>query len=458
MAQAKFPAKFSFGASTAAYQIEGAWLQDNKSMSNWDNIAHSSMIGDNTTGDVVCNSYNLYHKDIAIMKEYGIKHYRMSISWPRILPFGFAGSAVNMKGVEHYRDLFRELLKAGITPYVTLFHSDLPSYLFIIGTGLTDPDFVNDFTNYADICYKYFGDLVKYWFTFNEPWCAAVFDPTEPQEEPTRPYLIGHQLLLAHASAVDLYRRKYKTEQKGMIGWVLNSEMFFPKDPSKKADIDAADRALTMQIDWFSEPLFTGDYPQKLKDIVKDRLPKFTGAQRDMLKGSADFYALNHYFTFLTEPERVSGEKVGESFWNDRNIKTSFDPAWKLTDTYWSIVPEGFYGLIKRVHDKWVKDSGIEIYITENGAAINEMNITAANNDKVRLDYLQRYISMLDKAITEGVRITKYFIWSLLDNFEWGSGVSKRFGIIRVEYGTDNPQRIPKGSLKWYSELIKSVA
>jgi len=448
----KFPRNFEFGASTAAFQIEGAILADGKSLSVWDNIAHSGMIWDNTTADTVDNSYYLYREDIALMKEAGFKNYRMSIAWSRILPYGVKGSNVNMKAIEHYRTQFKALLEAGITPFVTLFHNDMPINMYLYGKGYVDPDFVDDFVNYADICFKYFGDLVKYWFTFNEPWCLAVLDTFEPHEENTKPYQVGHTLLLSHASTVNLYRTKYKPTQNGKIGWVLNSEFYFPKDKNKPEDVEAAARGLAFQFDWFAEPLFTGEYPSRMIEILGDRLPKFTDEEKKLLKGSLDFFAMNHYFSYLTEPAKTTDNLKG--FWNDWNLKTSYDPNWILTDTGWPIVPEGLHGLITHVHEKFLKGTNLELYITENGAAIKENNISEALDDKMRIEYLHKYLGVVSKAIQEGVNITKYFIWSLLDNFEWGSGVSKRFGIVRVEYG-ENPKRIPKGSMKWYSELIK---
>ena len=452
---AKFPREFEFGASTAALQIEGAILEDGKPMSVWDNYAHSGMIWDNSTTDIVDDSYHLFHQDIALMKEYGLKNYRMSISWSRIIPYGILGSKINQKGIDHYRKQFTALLEAGITPYVTLFHNDMPINMVINGEGYTDVDFVDEFTHYAQTCFSHFGDLVKNWFTFNEPWCLAVLDTFEPQEEATKPYQVGHALLLAHAEAVKLYRTKFQAKQKGKIGWVLNSEMYLPKDPNNPEHVEATKRALAFQFDWFAEPLVTGDYPPVMRQILGDRLPKFTEEQKKKLIGAQDFFAMNHYFTFLAEPEKTS--KVGSGFWQDRNIKTSYDESWKRTDTDWPIVPEGFHLLIMHAYEKFVKGTNLEMMITENGAALREENMTAALYDSVRVDYLHRYVSEIVRAIEKGVPITKYFVWSLLDNFEWGSGVSKRFGLIRVEYG-DNPKRIAKGAMRWYSELIKSFA
>jgi len=454
----KFPKKFEFGVSTAAFQIEGAWLADNKSLSIWDNLAHSGLVVANSTDpDIGDDSYNKYLEDIALMKDYGIKNYRMSIAWTRIVPNGTNGSRVNQKGIDHYKKLFRDLTRAGITPYVTLYHNDMPAYLYIQGTGYTDPDFIEDFKYYADVCFKEFGDLVKYWFTFNEPWVLAVLDEYTPEEVMTKPYDIGHALLLAHAHTVKLYREKYQNQQKGKIGWVFNAEMYFPKDVNKKEDVEAAERALMFQLDWFCEPMFSGDYPQKMKEIInadgKGRMKSFTEAEKNLLKGSMDFYALNHYFTWLAEPAR----KTGAGFDYDRNVNLTFDSNWNQTDMEWSIVPEGLHRLIMYIHGKWLNNTNMELFITENGAAIkNESDINSIKIDKARIEYLHGYLGAVEEAIIKGVNITKYFVWSLLDNFEWGSGFSKKFGIVRVELDK-NAKRIAKGSMKWYSELIKDL-
>eukprot|EP00826_Nyctotherus_ovalis_P060632 TRINITY_DN852_c0_g1_i1.p1 TRINITY_DN852_c0_g1~~TRINITY_DN852_c0_g1_i1.p1 ORF type:complete len:497 (+),score=119.50 TRINITY_DN852_c0_g1_i1:207-1697(+) len=447
---AKFPTNFEFGVSTAAYQIEGGWLEGGKSLSTWDNLVHSGAVVDGSTGDVADDSFHKYHEDIALMKEYGIKNYRMSVSWSRIVPRGNKGTPVNMLAIEHYRRQFQALISVGITPYVTLYHNVMPANLYINGTGYTDPDFVEDFVYYGDVCFKYFGDLVKYWFTFNEPWCQAVFESCTPEEVNTKPYLITHAILLAHAKTADVYKKQYQPTQKGKIGIVLNTEVYYPKNPRNWPDVLAAVRARVFQLDWYAHPLFTGEYPDIMKEIVKDRLPKFTEEEKKLLNNSLDFYAFNSYFPQLAE--RGSNKKEG--FEHDRNTKFSAHPSWRITDMGWGVYPKSFYDILIFTHEMWLQYTNLEVFIAESGTAVKERNMREALDDKLRVDYLQTYMEQMTKAMDKGMNVTKFFVWSLLDNFEWGSGLSKKFGLVRVEYDR-NQKRVPKKSIAWYYALIR---
>ena len=451
----KFPPGFKFGAATAAFQIEGAWLQDGKSPSIWDNVAHlPNYTADGRYADISADSYNRYLEDIELLKNAGIKHYRMSISWPRIVPKGSAGSPINDKAVKRYREMFQAMLDAGITPYVTLYHWDLPAVLTIDKYGIVDRYFVQDFTYYAKACFEQFGDLVKYWFTFNEPWCVStVVNDFKKRDEGTKPYLIAHNTLLAHAATVKMYREQFKSKQGGQIGIVLNPDMYYPKNPNNPSDVEAAKRATDFTLGWFADPVFYGDYPEVMKKRVGDRLPKFTEAEKALLKGSTDFFGLNHYMGFLTEDDPV---KKNPSYWNDRGIITSSKPEWKKTDMGWPVVPEGIHDMIVEIHRRYLKDAGnMPIMITENGMANREPTEKESKNDTPRIEYMSEYLKNIEKAIdVEKINVTGYFTWTLIDNFEWREGFSKRFGIVRVEFN-DIPVRIPKASYYWYAEFIK---
>ena len=451
----KFPAGFKFGASTAAFQIEGAWLQDDKAPSIWDNLAHlPDYTADGSNADIAADSYNRYLEDIELLKNAGIKHYRISISWPRIIPKGHADAPINSKAVKRYREMLQAMLDAGITPYVTLYHWDLPILLTIQKYGIVDKYFVSDFTNYAKVCFEQFGDLVKNWFTFNEPWCMAVIlNDFKKRDESAKPYLIAHNTLLAHAATVKLYREQFKSKQGGQIGIVLNADMSYPKDPSNPLDVEAAKRALDFSLGWFADPVFFGDYPEVMKKRVGDRLPKFTEAEKALLTGSNDFFALNHYTSSLTENDPVKREPT---YWNDRGIITSHKPEWKKSDMGWPIVPEGIHDLIVEIYKRYLKDANnMPIMITENGMANKEPSEKEAKDDTPRIEYLDGYLKNVEKAIdVEKVNVSGYFVWSLLDNFEWREGLSKRFGIVRIEF-TNKPVRIPKASYNWYAEFIK---
>ncbi len=448
----KFPKGFKFGTSTAAFQVEGAWLQDGKSLSAWDNLAHlPGFTSDGLAPDVGADSYNRYPEDIALMKSAGIKHYRMSIAWTRILPAARDGSPVNAVAVEHYREMLKAFIDAGITPYVTLIHGDLPMLMYLHGYGHADKYFVNDFRYYADVCFQRFGDLVKNWFTFNEPWCIAVFEGCKPEECSTMPYLVAHNVLLAHAAAVKLYRQKYAPSQGGKVGIVLNTDMFYPKDATNAKDKEAAERALAFYLGWFAEPIFSGDYPAVMKTKLGKRLPQFTEEQKAMLKGSADFFALNHYSSVVCEDGRA---KEGNNYWNDMNVSMSNRKEWKLTDMGWAIVPEGIHDILVEIYKRYTRATGVPIYVTENGMANKETTREAGINDTPRIEYYQAYLKNVERAANEdGVNVQGYFAWSLLDNFEWGAGFTKRFGLVRVEVG-EVPVRIPKKSLIWYRDFI----
>jgi beta-glucosidase/6-phospho-beta-glucosidase/beta-galactosidase len=448
----QFPENFIWGAATAAAQIEGGWIEEGKSPSVWDNLSHlPGFIADGSNTEVGPDSYHRFKEDIKIMKDHGIKHYRMSISWPRIIPQGIKGKPVNSKGIEYYREVFQTLLDNDITPYVTLYHWDLPTNLVLKGRGIYTKYFVEDFLYYADVCFKEFGDLVKYWFTFNEIWVMALLMPMKDRDRGDMPYKIAHNSLLAHAHAVKLYREKYNTDGKGKIGIVLNSSMMYPK--KEGVDEEARKRALIYSLDWIAHPVFTGDYPQIMVDTAKDRMPKFTEKEKELLKGSIDFIGINHYFSELCEADN---NEMHADYWTDRNVKTSYNPDWKKTDSGWPIVPEGLRDLLLYIHENWTHDTKIPIWVTENGLSLKEENINSAVHDIGRVEYHNAYIKAMGEAISKGARVEAYFVWSLLDNFEWWSGYSKRFGMIRVEY-TNPPKRIAKGSLKWYGEFIKSA-
>lgn len=449
---ARFPPEFSFGASVSALQTEGAWLTDGKSLTVWDNLARViNYVSDKTTTETTCNSYYMFDRDIAILKLYGIKHYRMSIQWTRVMPRAKAGTPINQKAVDFYRHMLTALREAGIEPYANLYHNDMPAALLFAGYGKMDPDFPKHFAYYADQCYRLFGDLVKYWFTFDEPWCQSAQGRYESDEQNTKPYTIGYYMLLAHAEAVKVYREKYQAKQGGKIGINLNGEMFWPKNPNSAADKVAAFRNLMFQIGWFWQPIATGDYPEVMKQQVGNRLPAITPEQGAKLKGSADFFALNHYSSWLVQD---GGHTERKTYEDDVNTTNSYDPSWKVSNIGFSIVPEGMHDLLLFLHETWLKTTGLPVFITENGISVTEDKISDAVNDSERIDFMAKYLRSLGKAIEDGVNVQKYFAWTLLDNFEWGHGLTSRFGLTRVEY-KDGYKRIPKASLKWYSELIK---
>eukprot|EP00826_Nyctotherus_ovalis_P054143 TRINITY_DN7079_c0_g4_i3.p1 TRINITY_DN7079_c0_g4~~TRINITY_DN7079_c0_g4_i3.p1 ORF type:complete len:272 (+),score=99.67 TRINITY_DN7079_c0_g4_i3:27-818(+) len=244
------------------------------------------------------------------------------------------------------------------------------------------------------------------------------------------------------SAASDVYKRQ-----------VLNSSMMYPKKNDSESDRKAAERGMIYSLDWIAHPVFTGDYPQIMKDRAKGRMPEFTEDEKKLLINSTDFLGINHYFSELcTEGHNTDPHE----YWGDRNVDTSKDPKWKRTDSDWPIVPEGMHDLLMYMYNKWTKKANIPIWVTESGMSLKEESRDAGVNDEGRIDYHKQYIAAMGRAMKDGANVGAYFVWSLLDNFEWWSGYSKRFGMVRVEY-TDPPQRFAKNSLRWYGEFIKNV-
>lgn len=385
-----FPPGFVWGAATAAYQIEGAVAQDGRQPSMWDTFVQiPGNIANGDTGDVACDHYNRYKEDVQLMKDMGLQSYRYSISWSRVLPEG--RGEVNAKGLEFYKDLTDELLANGITPAVTLYHWDLPEALSKQGGWLNEST-VEAFAEFSDVMFDALGDKVKLWFTLNEPWTTSIAGYGQGQHAPglkdmaENPYLSGHNQLLGHAAAVKVYREKYAATQGGKIGLVLSTEWKEPLCRSQ-GDKEAAERSLIWYLAWFADPIYKGDYPEAMKERVGDRLPVFTEAQKADLKGSSDFFGINHYATNLLQDPT---EKIGAgNYFADLNGWIMMDPRWPMGDASWlSVVPWGMRRLLR-----WIKEryDDPEIYVTENGLSVpgeSEMKLADALNDTERIDYL----------------------------------------------------------------------
>ena len=448
---AKFPKDFKFGAATAAFQVEGAWLSDGKAPSVWDNLAHlPGYTADNQAPDIAADSYNRYKEDIDLLVAAGIKHYRMSISWPRIVPRGRAGKKVNQLAIKRYKEMFEYMKEKGVTPYVTLYHWDMPAVLQLQGYGFVDRYFVRDFLYYANISFHEFGTYVKHWFTFNEPWCICMLNDFKEREKAEKPYNISYHILVAHAKTVELYRQVYKEKDNGQIGIVFNMDMTYPKDPNNPKNVEAAYRALNFSLGWFADPIFFGDYPQIMRERVGNRLPTFSDEEKKLLKGSIDFFAFNHYTSWLYEDGNA---KEQTDYYSDMNVTSSAKPEWNFTDMHWPIVPEGMHDLLVRINERYLKEIDMKIYITENGMANKEQTREKAMNDQPRINYMERYLQNVEKAINENIKVDGYFTWSLLDNFEWREGFTKKFGIVRVNFES-NSTREPKASYYWYKKFI----
>lgn len=457
-----FPKNFMWGTATASYQIEGASNEDGRGLTIWDAFSHTpGKIINDDNGDVAVNHYHLFEKDIQLIKNMNVKYYRFSIAWSRILPNG--KNSINQKGIDFYNKIIDLLIKENIQPLVTLYHWDLPLSLQIEHDGWVDQTgtVVDAFVNYSNICFNEFGDRVKYWLTFNEPWCVCLLGYGNGEHAPGRckkpnvePYLAGHSILIAHAKTVNLYRNNYQEIQSGKIGITLNCDWREPKACNNqdlfKKNQEAAERSLLFNLGWFADPIYFGDYPKIMRDTCGCRLPTFSDEEKKILQGSSDYFGLNHYSTMLTMTRDDKYDSL--SFWDDENVELSSDVEWKKTDMGWNVVPWGLRKLLCWINKRYNPNGGI--IITENGCANKEESEESGKNDTFRVEFLHGYITEVCKAINEGVPVKGYFVWSLLDNFEWAFGYGKRFGLHWINYET--LQRVPKLSSKWFSNLTKS--
>lgn len=463
---ALFPSEFMWGTATAAYQIEGAAAEDGRKPSIWDKFsAEPGKVTNGDSGKVACDHYHRFREDVRLIAALGTKYYRFSISWPRVLPDGSKGVA-NEKGLTFYSDLIDALLAQNIVPVVTLYHWDLPVSVSEATNGgwIGDGTVADEFAAYARLCFDRFGDRVKWWITLNEPWCSSVLGYSTGEHAPGKtdaadkdPYLAAHNLLRAHAKAARIYRDDFVAKQRGKLGITLNSEWSEPIDDSTEAQ-QGSKRDMDFNLGWFAHPIYKGDYPSVMRQVVGDRLPKFTDEELDDLKGSSDFFGLNHYSTRYARgirastntDEQPSNSDVGRTFFDDEAVIKEDDPSWDRTDMGWAIVPWGLRKLLAYIQKEYAPSGGI--IITENGLAAHEPNLSAARNDAMRISYYKNYISEAHKAIEDDkVDLRGYFLWSLMDNFEWAFGYSKRFGLYYVDYKT--LEREPKPAVAWYAKV-----
>lgn len=440
----EFPADFEWGCATAAAQIEGAATEDGKGESVWDRF--SGVPGKVENGDtpaVACDHYHRFKEDVALMASLGLKHYRLSLSWPRIMPTG--RGPVNRAGIAFYRGLLSELKAAGVSPMVTLFHWDLPQALQEEG-GWLNRRIAYDFAAYARVCYAELGDLVDQWITHNEP--AVVVDlgygngvHAPGLNRPDVSLQAAHHLLLGHGLAVRAFR---ESGLKGRIGLTLSMSDCYPAS-SKPEDARVADLAHKLGPAWYADPAVKGSYPSDAMEHVKrlGRAPQTEDGDMAVIRQPLDFLGVNYYFGWRCSARPQAGDPEGFACeWGIGLPKTAMG---------WDILPEGLYRLLKRLAADY---PGLPLYITENGAAFEDRPAPSGEvDDPDRLEYLRAHFAAAHRAISEGVPLKGYYVWSLLDNFEWAYGYSKRFGIVRVDYGTQ--KRTVKKSGLWYKEVMR---
>ncbi|XP_061353580.1 beta-glucosidase 12-like [Gastrolobium bilobum] len=402
------------------------------------------------------------------MKDIGFDAYRFSISWSRVLPGGNLSSGINSQGIVYYDNLINELLSKGLKPFVTLFHYDLPESLENAYGGFLSPQIVKDFTDFAEVCFKAFGDRVKYWITLNGPsifsqqgYTKGLYAPGRCSnwlplnctggDSSTEPYLVFHHQLLAHAATVKVYREKYQSTQGGHIGLIQAIDWVIPLSQST-ADIDAASRAIAFMLDWCMEPLNSGSYPVEMVHYVGERLPKFSKEQSDMMKNSFDFVGINYYSTAYATDAECPIEK--KTYLTDFCAELTYErdgiPIGPKAASEWIyLYPQGIEEVLLYIKNKF---NNPVIYITENG--YDDFNDGKGSlEDQERIDCYIQHLSFVQSAILNGVDVKGYFAWSLLDNFEWSDGYTVRFGIVYVNY-TDGLKRYPKDSAKWFKRFL----
>ena len=439
----QFPDTFLWGASTSAYQIEGSPLADGAGPSIWQRFAHSpGRTTNGDTGDIACDHYNRWKDDVALMSELGLQAYRFSISWSRILPQGTG--AINEAGLDWYERLVDALLAAHIMPNATLFHWDLPAALDDRG-GWLNRDVADWFGDYAAAVFNRLGDRIPMWATLNEPWVVTDGGYLHGALAPGHRNLFEapiatHNLMRAHGRGVQAFRAEAR---KGQIGLVVNLE---PKDPASDSQLDAAaaqrgDAYMNRQ---FLDPVFLGKYPDEMTDIFGVAWPEFPADDFNLIGQKIDFLGINYYTRGVVRDDPTA-----------LPVRIAYvrQPEHAYTETGWEMHPPSLTRTLLWVTERYGR---IPLYITENGAAIYDAphTIDGRVDDPLRVWYFREHIKAAHDAMTQGADLRGYFAWSLLDNYEWSLGFSKRFGIVHVNYATQ--ERTPKASARYYSEIIRS--
>ena len=445
-----FPKNFIWGVAGAAYQVEGAWNEDGKGPSIWDTYTHSrrSPVHHHENGDVACDSYHRIKEDVALLVEMGVKAYRFSISWPRVIPDGIGD--VNPKGLSFYSELVDELIANNIEPMVTLYHWDLPQHVFDKG-GWLNSDIIGWFDKYTRTVVEALSDRVTYWMTFNEPQCFIGLGYYNGSHAPflnmsdRDVILMSHNVLLAHGTAVRTIRKYAK--KTPMVAFAPTGPSVLPKDESEDAIEEARrktfefnDFGYILSNSWWADPIFLRKFPDGAKEFFGDDLPDFTEEEWDIVSTPLDFYGCNIYFSMkskedflITAPKPL--EKTGEG----------------LTAIDWIITPEVLYWSAKFFYERYK----LPIMITENGCAMCDwVMLDGKVHDAQRIDFTTKYLREYHRAAEENIPLLGYIHWSFMDNFEWGLGYDARFGLVHVDYYTQ--KRTLKDSAYWYRDVIAS--
>eukprot|EP00250_Pteridium_aquilinum_P032911 c4941_g1_i1 orf=59-1624(+) len=463
LTRSDFPDDFTFGALTWAVKHEGAAVQDGKGKNIWDNFAVTSgMVSDGSSPDQGGYEYYKYEEDVKLVSGLGMNAFRLSIAWSRIFPKGTG--TVNTAAITHYNNVINSLVKEGLDIWVTLYEQDLPYALEESYLGLLGSQIIEDFAVYANVCFAAFGDRVSHWITFDEAndfiplgYASAMAPPGRCSDcsagnSWTEPYTVAHNVLLAHAAAVEIYRNQYQAVQGGKIGTTLWFKWYEPLDTSSEDDIAAAQRGIDFTLGWFLDVLMYGDYPASMRSAVGSRLPTFTEAQSKSLIGSYDFIGINVvtaiYATYTTESRKYSG------YFYDWNVTITGErdgvAIGSGTQEYsvpWCIKSTLEY--VKNVYDNPL------VYITQIGWGMDVASLEITVQDDERVEFFSSYLTYLAQVISDGANVKGLFVWSLIDGFEFVEGLATRFGLYYVD---NSYVRYPRASALWFKELLNRTS
>ncbi|MEF7614122.1 GH1 family beta-glucosidase [Aquincola sp. MAHUQ-54] len=442
MSTTPFPPGFLWGCATSAYQIEGSPLADGAGPSIWQRFAQTpGRIANGDTGDIACDHFRRWREDVALMRDLGLTSYRFSLAWGRVLPEG--RGRVNPAGLGFYERLVDELLRHGIAPMATLYHWDLPAALDDRG-GWLNPDIAGWFGEYAQTVFRALDDRVKYWVTLNEPWVVAdggymhgVLAPGHRSANEAA--IAAHRLMQAHATGVQAYR----AEGRHQIGLVVNIEPKHVAPGATEADRHAQTLADAYMNRQYLDPALLGRYPDELREVFGDAWPAWPDAEVEALKVPIDFLGLNYYTRSVVRHD--------PAHWPVPAAPVRQAGA-TCTETGWELYPAGLTDTLVWMHQRYGQ---LPLYVTENGAAFYDPPRATAGriDDPLRVQYLHSHVAAVHEAIAQGADVRGYYAWSLLDNLEWAHGFSKRFGLVHVDF--ESQQRTPKASAQAYREIIR---
>ncbi|NEU28645.1 beta-glucosidase [Paenibacillus polymyxa] len=436
-----FPATFMWGTSTSSYQIEGGTNEGGRTPSIWDTFCQiPGKVIEGDCGDVACDHFHRFKEDVQLMKQLGFLHYRFSVAWPRIMP---APGVVSEEGLLFYEHLLDELESVGLIPMLTLYHWDLPQWIEDEG-GWTQREIIQHFKMYASVIMDRFGERIKWWNTINEPFCASILGYGTGEHAPghenwSEAFTAAHHILMCHGIAINLHKEKGLT---GKIGITLNME-HVDAASERPEDVAAAARRDGFINRWFAEPLFNGKYPEDMVEWYGTYLNGLDFVQPgdlELIQQPGDFVGINYYTRSIIRATNDASLLQVEQVHMEEPV----------TDMGWEIHPESLYKLLTRIEKDFSK--GLPILITENGAAMKDELVNGQIEDTGRQRYIEEHLKACHRFIREGGQLKGYFVWSFFDNFEWAWGYSKRFGIVHINYETQ--ERTPKQSALWFKQMM----